>query len=146
LVEQPEEVDIDENSDYIINRKLVFNKNEMIQNLFGRDKMKRTITLKGNLSGSGLDKLTYPILKYEKEDAADLIIKIMTMMIRLQKCTESWKEGKVVMLPKPCNESENGKPENLRPIRLTSIFYRIIFGRIAEYFQSMHKKKSRKAL
>jgi hypothetical protein len=96
--------------------------------------MKRKITLKGNLSAPGLDKLTYPILKYEKEDAADLLTKIMTMMIRLQKCPEAWKEGKVVMLPKPCNESEKDKPENWRPITLTSIFYRIIFGKISEYF------------
>jgi hypothetical protein len=60
----------------------------------------------------------------------------------MQKCPESWKEGKVVMLPKPCDESEKNKPENWRPITLTNIFYRIILGRISEYFQQMHKRKT----
>jgi hypothetical protein len=41
--------------------------------------MKDAIVKKGNLSASGLDKLTYPILKYEKDEAADLMVKIMTM-------------------------------------------------------------------
>jgi hypothetical protein len=66
----------------------------------------------------------------------------MTMMMRIQKCPEAWKEGKVVMLPKPCKESEKGRPENWRPITLTNICYRIVFGRIADHFQEIHKKKN----
>jgi hypothetical protein len=49
------------------------------------------------------------------------------------------------MLPKPCNGSEKNKPE-LETIRLTDIFYRIIFGRIAEYFQIMHKRKTQEKM
>jgi hypothetical protein len=45
------------------------------------------------------------------------------------------------MLPKPCSEDEKNKPENWRLITLTDIFYKIIFGRIAEYFQMIHKRK-----
>jgi hypothetical protein len=41
--------------------------------------MKDAIVKKGNLSSSGLDKITYPILKYEKDDVVDLMVKIMTM-------------------------------------------------------------------
>jgi hypothetical protein len=48
------------------------------------------------------------------------------------------------MLPKPCNEEEKDEPENWRSIPLTCIMYRIIFGRIAEYKQSIHKNKSEK--
>jgi hypothetical protein len=62
-------------------------------------------------------------LKYEKYDAADLIVKIMTMIIKLQRCPETWKEGKVMMLPKPCSEEEKDKLENWRRIILASIFY-----------------------
>jgi hypothetical protein len=97
---------------------------------------------KGNLSASGLNKLTYYILKHEKDDATDLMVKVMTMMLRIQKCPESWKEDKVVMLPKPCNENQKGRPENWMPITLTNIFYKIIFGRISEYFQSIQKRKT----
>jgi hypothetical protein len=91
-----------------------------------------------------LDKLTYPILKYQKDDAAKLMTAIKNVMIRTPKCSEECKEGKVVMLPKPCNEEEKGKPENRRPITLSNIFYRIIFGRIAKYIQSIHRSKSEK--
>jgi hypothetical protein len=68
------------------------------------------------------------------------MVKIMTMILSVQKCPESWKEGKIVMLPKPCDESEKDQPGNWRPITLTNIMYRIIFGRIAEYVQHVNKR------
>jgi hypothetical protein len=43
--------------------------------------MKDTITRKRNSPAPGLDKLAYPILKYEKDDAAELMIEIMNIMI-----------------------------------------------------------------
>jgi hypothetical protein len=43
-----------------------------------------------------------------------------------------WKEGKVVILPKPVkNEQEKSKPENWRPITLTNAMYKISFGILA---------------
>jgi hypothetical protein len=48
------------------------------------------------------------------------------------------------MLPKPCSEEEKNLPGNWRPIKLTNIIYRIIFGRIGDYFQTVHKGKSKK--
>jgi hypothetical protein len=125
-------------------RKLVLTENEMLKEFLIKNKMKDAINKKGNLSALGLDKLTYPILKYEKDDAAELMVVIMNMMIRTQKCPTSWKEGKVVMLPKPCSEEEKNLPDNWRPITLNNIMYRIIFGRIADYFQTVHKGKSKK--
>jgi hypothetical protein len=65
--------------------------------------MREAIMKKGNLYALGLDKLTYPILNYEKDDAAELVVTIMNMMIRTQKCPTSWKEGNVVLFPKPCS-------------------------------------------
>jgi hypothetical protein len=47
-------------------RRLVFLENEMIKDLLDKKKMKDAISKKGNLSASGLNKLIYPILKYEK--------------------------------------------------------------------------------
>jgi hypothetical protein len=138
----PKEINIEENSRFTMQRKLVMKEDEMIRFLLNRESMIKTIARKGNLSAPGIDKLTYPILKYEKEEAADLMIRILTMMLRVQKCPEAWKEGKVVMLPKPCDETEKDKPGNWRPITLTSILYRIVFGKIAEYFQFIHKRKT----
>jgi hypothetical protein len=118
------EVNVEENSRFFIQRKLMLKEDEMMRFLFNSENMIKTIARKGNLSAPGIDKLTYHILKYEKEDAADLMIKILTMMLRVQKCPEAWKQGKVIMLLKPCNESEKDKPGNWRPITLTSILYR----------------------
>jgi hypothetical protein len=109
---EPARIDIDDNSDFIMQRKLVLTENDMLKELLNKKKMLEAISKKGNLSAPGLDKLTYPILKYEKDDAAELLIAIMTMMLRTQKCPTAWKEGKVVMLPKPCNENEKDQPNN----------------------------------
>jgi hypothetical protein len=68
-----------------------------------------------------------------------LMVAIMNMMIRTQKCPESCKEGKVVMLPKPCSEEEKNRPENWRPITLMNIMYRIISGRLLIAFNQFIK-------
>jgi hypothetical protein len=59
----------------------------------------------------------------------------MNMMTRVQKCPEAWKEGKVLMLPKPCEESEKEKPENWRSMTLTYILYRIILEESQNIFR-----------
>jgi hypothetical protein len=71
------------------------------------------------------------------------MVAITNTMIRTQKCPEAWKEGKVVMISKPCNEEDKKRPENWRPINFINIMYRIIFGRIADYIQSINKRKSK---
>jgi hypothetical protein len=43
--------------------------------------MKNAITKKEKLSVPGLDKLKEPILKYKKDDAAELVANIMNMML-----------------------------------------------------------------
>jgi hypothetical protein len=106
---QPIDILIDEHADFIMQRRIIFKENEMINGLLNKDKMKDAITKKGNSSAPGLDKLTYPILKYEKYATGELMVNIMNMLIKLQKCPEFWKEGKGVMLSKPCNEDEKSK-------------------------------------
>jgi hypothetical protein len=91
----PEEIGIDEKSRFIIQRKLVLKDGDMQNYLLNKKGMLQAIARKGNLSASGIDKLTFPILKFEKEDAANLMVKIMTMMLRVQRCPESWKESKL---------------------------------------------------
>jgi hypothetical protein len=51
----------------------------MLRELLDKKKMSDAISKKANLSAPGLDKLTYPILKFEKEDAASLLVSIMEM-------------------------------------------------------------------
>jgi hypothetical protein len=57
----------------------------MIRDLLDIKKLKDAISKKGNLSASELDKLTYLILKYEKDDTTNLMVNMMEMLLRLQK-------------------------------------------------------------
>jgi hypothetical protein len=98
--EASEDLKVEDYSDFIMQRKLVLLESEMIKYLLDKRKMKRAITMKGNLSTPGLHKLMYLILKYEKDDSMELMVRIMEMLLRLQKCPDSWKEGKVVMISK----------------------------------------------
>jgi hypothetical protein len=52
------------------------------------------------LSASILDKLTYPILKYEKDGAVDLLVNIMNMMKRVQKISTCMERRKISNAPK----------------------------------------------
>jgi hypothetical protein len=63
--ESSEEMNIEEYFDFIMQRRLVFIESDMIKKLSDKKKMKDTISKKGNLSAPGLDKLTYPVLKYK---------------------------------------------------------------------------------
>jgi hypothetical protein len=51
--------------------------------------MKKAIIMGDNLSTPELNRQTYPIFKYEKDDAVELMINIMRMMVILQKYPES---------------------------------------------------------
>jgi hypothetical protein len=95
--DSPEELNIEDYSDFIMQRKLVFVESDMLRELLNKKKMQEAISKKVNLSAPGLDKLTYPILKFEKEDVTNLMVSIMEMLLRMQRYPESWKEGKVVM-------------------------------------------------
>jgi cadmium resistance protein CadD (predicted permease) len=80
------EIIIGEYVDFIKERISVFKENEMITDLLSKEKRKNTIIRKGNLSASGLDKLSYTVLKYEENDVTNLLVNIMDMMLRVQKC------------------------------------------------------------
>jgi hypothetical protein len=91
--------------------------------------MLKLIRQKGNLSAPGYDALTFPILKLESEASARMMVAFMKSLLAGGKCPTEWKVGKTILLHKT-GDAEN--PANYRPITLTSILYRIIFGRISQ--------------
>jgi hypothetical protein len=95
------------------------------------------IKKKGNLSAPGLDGLTYPILKIEKEKAACMMIELMKMLLGWGKCPTCWKRARTILL---CKDGNKEAHENWRPISLTNILYRTIFGRFAEVIQNLDRK------
>jgi hypothetical protein len=91
--------------------------------------MIKAIKRKGNLSAPGPDGLTYPILKIEKERAVSMMIELMKMLLKWGKCPMCWKRARTILLYKG---GDKEAPENWRPISLTNILYRTVFGRFAK--------------
>jgi hypothetical protein len=88
--------------------------------------MECTIKRKRNISTPGLDKLLYPIFKYDRK-TTEMLSSIMKMILKTQKCHRELKEGTVAILFKPCSEKGKLKPENWRTMILTNTIYMIIF-------------------
>jgi hypothetical protein len=64
--------------------KKFFNTNmnkEMLEDLFSVEKMMALISKRGNLSAPGLDGITFPFLKLEKESAVEMIVEMLKYMI-----------------------------------------------------------------
>jgi hypothetical protein len=91
--------------------------------------MVRLNSKRGNLSAPGLDGITFPFLKLEKESAARMIIAMLLFIILHKKIPDIWKMGKTILIHKAGDVND---PGNWRPITLTSVIYHIIFGRIAQ--------------
>jgi hypothetical protein len=65
---------------------------EIIIELFNLQKMKDLLRTRGNLSAPGMDKLTNPILKLERDSAAEMMVELMRTIINTQQFPE---EGRV---------------------------------------------------
>jgi hypothetical protein len=101
------------------------------------------ISKRGNLSAPGLYGITFPFLKLEKDSAARMIIEMIRFMIFHKKIPNIWKMGKTILIHKVGDPND---PDNWRPITLTSIINRIIFGRIAQVMMSNENRSVRRGL
>jgi hypothetical protein len=118
----------------VVNQEISAN---MRSDLLNTMDMVKAIKRKGNLSAPGPDGLTYPILKIEKERAASMMIELMKMLLKWGKCPICWKRARTILLYKG---GDKEAPENWRPISLTNILYRTVFGRFAEVIQNLDGK------
>jgi hypothetical protein len=142
---KPQELNLDEYNLFTEHEEnnLSMSCSNFIRQITNKKRIIEMIKHKGKLSAPGLDKITYPIFKYLPEESADLFINITKMLIHTRNCLISWKERKVVMLPKPVsNEKEKSKSENWRPITIPNAMYRITVGIIARWFQDLHKERT----
>jgi hypothetical protein len=98
--------------------------------------MKDLIGSRWNLSAPGMDKLTNPIVKLEKDSAAEMMVELMKAIINTQKFTDEWRGARTIMLFKGGDEANI---KNWRPITINSILYRIILWRIAQMTNFIHK-------
>jgi hypothetical protein len=103
----------------------------------------KLISKRGNLSAPGLDGITFPFIKLEKESAAEMLIAMLRFIIVKRKIPRIWKTGKTILIFKG---GEANNPGNWRPITLTSILYRIIFGRISQAIMDFESRPKRTIL
>jgi hypothetical protein len=74
---------INEYVDFTIQRNLNLVENEIVREFLKIDKMKGVIKRKGNLSAPEFDKIICPLFNNNKEKAAQMITKIMNMLLRV---------------------------------------------------------------
>jgi energy-converting hydrogenase Eha subunit C len=98
------------------------------------------ISKRDNLSAPGLDGITFPYLKLEKESAAELIIEMIRFMIIKRRISKIWKTGKIILIFKGGEATNQG---NWRPITLVSIIYNIVFGRISQVILDFESRPKR---
>jgi hypothetical protein len=113
----------------------------MLEDLFSVEKMMMLISKRGNLSAPGLDGITFPFLKLEKESAAEMIVEMIKYIITKKRIPKIWKTAKTILIYKGGDENN---PGNWRPITLTSIIYRVIFGRISQVIMDMEDRPNKK--
>jgi hypothetical protein len=112
--------EVDDNDPYKLKRtiNLTDGEDEFKKVYMNRDFLIKQIGKRENLSAQDLDKLTYLILKLEKERAADMLLELMEFCWDKGWTPSNWKEARTIILFK------GGKREDLsnwRPITLTSI-------------------------
>jgi hypothetical protein len=72
----------------------------VIMQLHDLEAMVALISKRGNLSAPGLDGITFPFLKLEKDSAARMIIEMLRFMIFHKKIPNTWKMGKPILIHK----------------------------------------------
>jgi hypothetical protein len=123
---------------YNVEKSVPFDLTEdMRKELLDGKKLVECIKSRGNLSAPGPDGLTFPILKLEREKTASVLLLFMKMLLKWGKCPDCWKVSKTFLL---YNGEDPDDPSNWRPISLTNIIYRIIFGRFAKVIQAVGDK------
>jgi hypothetical protein len=116
---------------------------EIIQDLMDQEKLICLIKKRGNFSAPGLDGITFPFLKLEKEAAAKMILVMMKLMLKYNRTPEIWKLGKTILIFKAGDPND---PGNWRPITLTSVVYRIIFGRISQSLLQFENRSIKRSI
>jgi hypothetical protein len=66
---------------------------QIIMELLNKEKLMELIKKRGNQSAPGLDGITFPFLKLEKEAAALLIISMMRLIISVGKIPKNLEDG-----------------------------------------------------
>jgi hypothetical protein len=107
-----------------------------MEDLLDFTKMKELLRTRGNLSVPGLDGITNPLLKLEREKCAKMLVELMKMITKTGFCPAEWESARTILIYK---EGEMSNPGNWRSITVTSVIYRAIFCRVTQALHEAHK-------
>ena len=99
-------------------------------------KIKDIISTRNHLSAHGKDGISNSIFRLAKKEAAKLFSLIFKAILITKHIPTSWKRTKTIMLYK---KGDPSRPENWRPIGLTSTMYRIFSATLASFILSENK-------
>jgi hypothetical protein len=99
--------------------------------------IEQVIRSRQDLSASGVDGISYRIIKAAKKEGVKFIQLLVKACIRNEKIPSSWKEARTILLFK---KGERENVENWRPISITNCIYRIFTCLMARSWQTINSK------
>jgi hypothetical protein len=115
-------------------------KTRFLDDIIDLKKMTAVIRSRGNLSAPGMDYLTNPILKMEKDAAAKMMVAFMKLILKAEKVPDSWKDARTILIHKGGDVNDI---KNWRPITITSVIYRLCFCRFAQSIRTVYANEGK---
>ena len=110
---------------------------QMIKDIIDVKNIESIINSRNHISAHGKDAISNAIFKLCSKNAAKLLSVLFTSIIKTGLIPESWKTTRTVMIYK---KGDANKPENWRPIGITSTVYRIFTCSIARSITNINRK------
>jgi len=135
--EIPRENEIDQNNDWISERKI--NKDideEMMRWITNEDNIKHVIITRNRFSAKGLDGIPNIIFQLDTKNAVKHFQKINELIWKHRKLPTIWNECKTLLFYK---KDDPTQMKNWRPITITSTAYRIFMGTLSNCLQDINK-------
>jgi hypothetical protein len=131
-------VEAEENSILHLDAKITEREEEEMETFMLDDKnIEVVIKPREDLSASGVDGISYRIMKGTGTAGVKLMKLLVGGIIRSGRVMNTWKEAKTILVHKKGNREEIG---NWRPTLITNCLYRIFTCLMARAFQNINSK------
>jgi len=110
---------------------------QLLKDIIDVKNIESIINSRNHISAHGRDAISYAIFKLCSKNAAKFFSVLFRSIIKTGLIPESWKTTRTVMLYK---KGDANKPENWRPIGITSTVYRIFTCSIARSITNINRK------
>jgi uncharacterized C2H2 Zn-finger protein len=110
---------------------------EMEEYMTNEKHIAEVINSRQDLSASGVDGISYQIIKAAGKEGVRFVKNLITASIRCGRVMTKWKEARTILLYK---KGDRNVITNWRPISITNCIYRIFTCLMARSFQEMNRK------